>query len=170
MAEYATLKEKIQAEKAEKLANQTTWKALVEDAILAGATAGADACPAPMVVGTPVNVAASLIGGDGGGFNTDKPVYYVSEGVCGFAWVKFVATGTAGRKFVNYLTGHQKPATSELAPPITLRKSYNGGHDYWVSGFGQSMQRKEACARAMARVIADAGIEGLSVYSQSRMD
>ena len=46
-------------------------------------------------------------------------------------------------------------------------RSYYGGVDIWVGEFNQSMERKEACAAAMARVLNEAGIKA---YSMSRMD
>lgn len=115
----------------------TKWAALWADAAAAGKAAGDAAVPDPMVVTT----------GDG------AKSWYVSEGPCGFAWVNV------------------KPGTSAFARWLVkaglARKSYYGGVDVWVSDYGQSIARKEAAARAIARVLSDAGI---TAYAQSRLD
>jgi len=176
MAEFNSLREKIAAEKAEKMTNHERWFALLTEAVEAGYAAGAGVTPTPMVVGTPKNLLGSLTGGDDGGFDTEKPLYYVSEGACGFGWVALHAkAGTEGRRFVNYLTGTAKPARPDLDPKIALGefgkagKAYGGGHDIWVWAFGQSVDRKQKAASAAAAVL-NAGIEGLSAYGQSRLD
>lgn len=155
------------------------WYDLLSEAYEAGERAATGAVPTPMVVGTPRNMAASLLGGDDGGFDESQPVYFVSEGACGFAWVKF----SGNRKFLNYLLGRVKtevpvgPAlrqygeswreTSVLNPPSP--DHYYGGVSLWVGGYGQSVARKEAFAEAFAAVLRDK-VEGLTVYGQSRLD
>lgn len=154
---------------------QQRWYSLLEQARWAGMNAGAGNKPTPMVVGTPRNTAASLLGLDDGGLDPKQPIYHVAEGVCGFAWVALRGTGTEGRKFINWLTGRTKPATPALDPTRLLAgfgragKRYEGGHHIWVHAFGQSMQRKEAAAQAAAEVLRG-GIEGLTAYAGSRMD
>jgi hypothetical protein len=128
----------------------------------------------PMVVGTPRNLMASLTGGDDGGFDPSQPIYHVPGGVCGFAWVKLYARATESRKFVNWLKGSVKSSKpcSDVQPNViqSARPSYEGGVDMWVMGFGQSMQTKEAYADAFTKVLREAEIDGLNVFSQSRMD
>ena len=82
--------------------------------------------------------------------------WYVEGGVCGFAWVN-VKPGNC--RFANWAKKNTK-----FKPD-----SYEGGVKYWVSEGGQSMERKEAFARAMSKVLTDAGV-ARSVYSGSRMD
>lgn len=79
--------------------------------------------------------------------------YFVAEGVCGFAWV-VVKPGTA--RFAKWLVkmGH-------------ARKHWAGGVCVWISAYNQSMQRKEAHARAMAESFRAAGVQA---YADSRMD
>lgn len=79
--------------------------------------------------------------------------YFVPDGVCGFAWVK---VRPARGKFVDYLKARNLG-----------HKAYDGGYDYWVSMFNQSMQKKEAYASAFAAVLRD---NGLNAYAGSRMD
>ena len=80
--------------------------------------------------------------------------YHCAEGVCGFAWVT-VSPGNSS--FAKWLT------KNKLA-----RKAYEGGVQIWISAFNQSMQRKEACASAMAELFrAELGIKA---YAGSRMD
>lgn len=157
----------------------------LEAAYLAGVEAGERAIPRPMVVGTPKDMASSLMGGDGGGFDPEKPTYFISEGACGFAWINLRAKGTDGRKFLNWIQEKVKsdypagPAldqydertwreTSVVNPP--RKDSYYGGVSVWVGGFGQSIARKEAFAREFARVINESAIEGLTAYAGSRLD
>ena len=78
----------------------------------------------------------------------------VMDGVCGFAWVNI------------------KPGTSAFAKWLKKQgfarsDSYYGGVTVWISDYGQSMTRKEAYAREMARVFCDAGFKA---YPASRMD
>lgn len=79
--------------------------------------------------------------------------YYVEDGVCGFAWVNWKATTAWGR---------WTKATGR-----TRKDSYYGGQTLWVSAYQQSMARKEAYARAFAKVLSDHGIDA---HAGSRMD
>lgn len=121
-------------------------QALLKRAREAGNAAGKAAAPTPMVVGTPTHP----LGND---LDPTKKMYFVEGGVCGFAWVN-VSPGTSS--FARY-----------LVKVGAARRSYDGGVDIWVSQYGQSMQRKEAHARAMAEVLRDGGVKA---YASSRMD
>ena len=72
---------------------------------------------------------------------------------------------------------HIKPANKPFAKYLVdfgpaKKDSYNGGIYIWIGDYGQSMQKKEAYARAYADVIkAHAEKLGLKhVWSESRMD
>jgi hypothetical protein len=123
------------------------FRELYDKAHAAGMAAGAACKPVAMVVGH----AASPLGG---GIDYSKPVYHVPDGPCGFAWVTV------------------KPGNCRLANWLKkaglARKAYGGGVAVWVSEFGQSMARKEAYARAFAKVLNTAGFS--RVYAESRMD
>jgi hypothetical protein len=108
----------------------------------AGMAAGEGARPTPMHV---------VQRGEGG--EIIKRYAPVMDGVCGFAWIN-VRPGNS--PFANWLkkNTHASPA-------------YQGGVDYWVREFSQSMERKEAFARAFAAVLQEAGI---TAYAGSRMD
>jgi endonuclease YncB( thermonuclease family) len=80
--------------------------------------------------------------------------WYVSDGVCGFAWVT-VSPGNSS--FAKWLVKNGY-----------ARKAYEGGVCHWVSAFGQSMERKEAYARAMADMLRSE--LGVKAYPGSRMD
>jgi hypothetical protein len=122
------------------------FQRIYDEAHAAGMSAGEAAVPAPMIVGSP----STPFGND---VDPSKRMYYVADGVCGFAWVHLPKANTAFAKFCrDNRLGH---------------KAYKAGWDIWVGGFGQSMQRKEAYAGAFARVLKDHGIEA---YMQSRMD
>jgi hypothetical protein len=161
MTEYATLREKIAAEKIERVALQEKWVAITEQAHAAGMAAVEALDVVPMIVEeTNVLTGAPLPGGK---------EWYVADGVCGFAWVRFSAKQGEGKKFLNWLVGTAKPQRADLAPPpIKLRKGYYGGYEFNIFAFNQSMQRKEAYAQAYAQVVRQ--IDGLSAYGQSRMD
>lgn len=154
------------------------WQEVVERAYLAGEKAAEEAIPTPMLVGTPKNMMASLHGGDDGGFDPDQPIYRVNEGACGFGWV--IVRGD--RKFQNYLQAKREsrfPAaealnhsngdwrdTSHVMPPS--HSEYERGTHVSVTGFGQSVTRKEAFAYAMARVLNE--IDGVEAHGSSRLD
>lgn len=77
----------------------------------------------------------------------------VMGGVCGFAWINlYPATSSLAR----YLKKHGK-----------ADKAYGGGMQIWVSGYGQSMERKSAYAAAYANVLREVGF---NAYAGSRMD
>jgi hypothetical protein len=115
-------------------------------ALAAGKAAGQAAVPTPMIV--------SEADGLSGSPKPGGQSWYVSEGVCGFAWVTV------------------KPGTSPFARWLKARgdasKGWAGGVYYWVSDFGQSMVRKEAAAAAIAEVLRDE--LGVRAYAGSRMD
>ena len=112
-----------------------------------GMSAGNECSPTPMVVGQPT----TPLGND---IDYNKETYYVSDGVCGFAWVN-IKPARGG--FVKYLK----------EKGIGRKDEYYGGYTVWVSGFGQSLARKESYARAFADVLTTNGIKA---YSMSRMD
>ena len=111
-----------------------------------GMDAGRSSTPTPMIVGSP----STPFGSD---IDYSKPTHFVESGVCGFAGV---VIKPARGKFVSYLKslgmGH---------------KHYYGGWYVSVHEFGQSLERKEAYARAYAKVLTE---EGMSCYVDSRMD
>lgn len=105
----------------------------------------AEACvPTPMNVGTPRDMLGSLMGGDGGGFREDQPIYHVAQGICGTAYVLI------------------RPGTSPMARFVKKHrggwKGHYGGTQFTVRGYGQSYERSMAYARAYAGVLADAGL------------
>lgn len=123
------------------------FEVLFKKAREAGYAAGEAAKPVPMVVGTPTDMFAA-----NSPLDRTKPVYYVSEGVCGFAWVT---------------TPGNTPFARWAKSKGIFSKAYGGGLQYWVSYGGQSMERKEAFANAFAAVLREAGI---TAYASSRMD
>ena len=120
---------------------------IYKEADAAGCAAAEAAIPTPMIVGTPT----TPLGND---IDFKKQTYFVSEGACGFAWVKIYPARGA---FVTYL----KKAG------IGSTNSYAGGYDIWVRGYGQSVTRKEAYAQAFAAVLRSYGI---NCYGESRLD
>lgn len=151
------------------------FQRVIEDADLAGMKAVEAMTPVGMMVYTPKNPVASLVGGDDGGPDPNEPTYYVADGVCGFAWVNVKGKDTEGRKFLNWLKGSVKSARpySAVHPADACSEpradSYYGGVSVWVSGFAQSMQKKEAYGQAFAAKL-NASIDGLAAYCMSRMD
>ena len=105
---------------------------------MAGAEAGNNAVPAPMVVAEHKNM-----------MDDSSPVekkWFVPDGMCGFGWVT-VRPGNCA--FANWLkrTGHGRT------------DSYAGGVVVWISEHRQSYTRKIAHAHAMASVLRDNGIK-----------
>lgn len=131
--------------------NKRQIAALIKKAEAAGRAAGLAAVPSPMVVQQHANP-----------LNDNSPVtreWFVSEGLCGFAWVTIrPATGA----LVNYLRANGKG-----------HKGYHGGWEVWSdavdhSGYqAQSITRNEAYARAYAEVLREAGF---TAHASSRLD
>jgi hypothetical protein len=129
--------------------SKTEMRELLDRAIAAGDAAFRAAIPTPMVVYTPKNMMASLMGGDDGGPDSSKPVDVVNEGVCGVAWVN-VKPG--GSRFARWLIKEGCGRTD----------SYRGGVSLYTIGgdrMSQSLTRKEAAAQAVAEVLREAGIK-----------
>jgi hypothetical protein len=126
--QFASLKDKIRAEKAARAARYAEFAALYQRAHDAGMAAGNAVKPIPMSVRS-----GSVI------------VDVVADGVCGFAWV-IVHPGTCS--FARWLT-KAKDASKAY---------HGGVYACWVREFNQSMTRKEAYARAFANVLRAAGI------------
>jgi hypothetical protein len=116
----------------------TNYRDLINRAEAAGRAAADAITPTPMIVRNDM---------------TGETYAPVMGGVCGFAWIKI------------------KPATTKFARWMKkegiARTAYGGGLDIWISGYGQSMERKEAYAYAMANVLYEAGY---NAYAESRMD
>jgi hypothetical protein len=135
--QYATLKEKISAEKNARASRYAEFQALADRAREAGIQAGIEASPVPM------HVIDELRG----------QLWRVDDGACGFAWVTV------------------KPANSSFGiwakKTGLMRSAYGGGIQYWVSEFGQSVERKSAFAAAYAETLRAAGIDA---FAGSRLD
>lgn len=143
---YPSLREKIAAEKAERAERYAKFAEIVAEAFAAGMAAGNACNPVPMTV-----VEADPI--TGGKLDNGKS-WYVADGVCGFAWVKFYGLGNSS--FGKYLLKHN-----------IASKAYPSGLQIWISAFNQSLMKKEACAQAMADVF---NKHGFTAYAGSRMD
>jgi hypothetical protein len=120
------------------------YAALFAEADAAGCVAAAALVPAAMVVSS-VDVFDRPIPG--------APVYVVADGVCGFAWVKVRPANSGLAKWLKKFKG--------------ARVGYYGGMEFWIRGYNQSMQRKEAYAQAFAKVLSDAGYQA---YAESKLD
>jgi len=127
--------------------NNTNPAEIYAEAHSAGMSAGNKCKPTPMIVGQPT----TPLGDD---IDYEKETWYVGDGVCGFAWVNIKP---ARGKFVTWMKKND----------VGRKDNYYGGWTVWVSGFGQSMARKEDYARAFSKVLNDYGI---TAYSMSRMD
>jgi len=125
--------------------NLGEFKKWYDEADQAGKAEAGKLVPVPMVVQQLSNVMDDT--------SPVKQEWLVSDGVCGFAWVK-VYPGNC--PFANWM---KKQGLAD--------KSYEGGVSLWVSGYGQSMQKKEAYAGAFAKVLQG---YGLRAYAGSRMD
>jgi len=129
---------------AAKTAKDQAFQAAFAKAVQAGLAAGAGKQPTAMVVQEMVGMTSEV-----------KQSWYESEGACGFAWV----TVTPGNcPFANWLKKNGYAS-----------KAYGGGVQVWISDFGQSVDRKEACAGAMAKTLQmELGMSG--IYAGSRLD
>jgi hypothetical protein len=139
---YCSLSCKIRDTRAMGAARDRDFEALWTKASAAGMAAGAAVKPQGMAV-----MAGKQL------------VEEVPEGPFGFAWV--VTPGNI--PFVNWMKREAK-AGRQKSPA----KNYYGGMIVlWVSAFGQSYDRKVACAEAFAKTLIDAGIDA---HVESRLD
>ena len=127
--------------------------ALWRKAVAAGDAALAACTPTPMIVTEHANPLD----------DNSAPVkkWFVSGGVCGFAEVRVPYKG----KGITFINAMKKAGMA--GERKAWSKHYHGGYYYWVSVGGQSMQLKEAWARAAAEVLCAAGIDA---WMTSRMD
>ena len=121
---------------------------LFEKAREAGKQAGTECNPIAMIV------------------RTETRDYHVPDGPCGFAWVQVKCTNGPSRKFMAQLR-KAGLAGDENSHKTWTHSSYYGGFLYWVHFGNQSIQRKEAYAQAMAKVLSEAGIDA---RAYSRLD
>ena len=126
--------------------NHKRFSAVWQMARKAGLEAGSNNSPTPMVVSEADVLTGKRL--------ENGRSWFVSEGVCGFAWVK-VSPGNCS--FARWLVKNKLGRTA-----------YNGGVDIWISDFNQSMERKSACAEAMAEIFRKE--LGVRAYGDSRMD
>jgi len=90
--------------------------------------------------------------------------WHVSEGACGFAWI----TVPGNTWFIRELKKFGK-ASADINcwdSDVVFKPAYRGGYQYWVGG-GQSIERKEAFARAFSDVLSKYDIKN---YTGSRLD
>jgi hypothetical protein len=132
--------------------------ALLNKAREAGLSAGNADTPIPMIVGTPKGgLLGTALGAD---IDPAEPVYHVSDGACGFAWVVIRPGNCSFARQV-------KKLRTPWGPRPWGGRAYGGGVSIWISDHNQSLSRKEAHADAFAAVLKEAGVDA---YSQSRMD
>ncbi len=111
---------------------------LLKEAHEAGAAAAEAMTPQPMRVVEHVNAFD-----DNSAIKTDYGI--VADGVCGFAWVTLKGNTAIARAAKNV----------ERTTAWSYGKGYPSGINLWVFAYGQSMQRKEAYARAFAKDLED---------------
>jgi len=139
-------KERVRQSYEEREERNRRFAAAYKEGLKIAAAAGQAATPTPMVVAQHKDP-----------FDDSSPIveaWHVPEGPCGFAWVR-VRPGTCS--FAKWLVkeGH-------------ARKAYEGGVMIWCSAFGQSIQRKEAWAEALAKHLRET--LGVKAYAGSRLD
>jgi hypothetical protein len=127
------------------LSGEQLWDFLFVEAHKAGKKAAEETVPTPVTW-----IAAGL---------DDQPLpgaepSTVSEGMCGFAWVKFPADRR--KKWGKYLNNREDISLDGYNKLIM-----------WVRIEGQSIERKEAYAEAFAEVMNENGIK---CYAMSRLD
>ena len=110
-----------------------------------------EAIPNPILVGQAKSLADDSL-------DMDEPVYYVSEGNCGFAWI--------------WLPKATTPFTRWLKKEGIGKKNYDTGYTIWYSdliegNIGQSVERKEKAMEAVEKYLRENEID---CYAQSRLD
>lgn len=146
----AQFKAMLQDNAAAKANRDARWEVLWNSADAAGQQAAQDLLGSgklvPMIVEQHTNM-----------MDDSSPVeksWFIPEGPCGFAWV-VVKPGNSS--FALWCKKHQRASPHY----------YGGMNVKWVHEYGQSVQLKEAYARAFAGVLVEAGIKA---YAGSRLD
>ena len=121
-------------------------------AIEAGTRAAESCKPVPMMVGDPKSKNPFAPDAE---IDTEKEHWIVEGGACGFAWIH-IPNGRC-----SFLQWAKKNI------PGQFRKSYRGGDDFHVSGYGHEMTRKSEFATAAAAILCEGGI---TAYATSRID
>lgn len=130
-----------------------TFQVIFRDADAAGKAAVEKLEVVPMIVGQETSLFSGKI-------DYSKQTYYVADGVCGFAWVDVYPANKGNTK-----AGKEE---RKLLEHFGFRKNdYEKTHQLWVSAYNQSMQKKEAYARAFAEVLR---VNGFKAYAGSRLD
>jgi hypothetical protein len=147
MGPYATcsLRCKIRLDKSSRAEARDELSSLFARADAAGKQAAATVQVRPMVVqqhASPIDDSSPVV-----------QQWVVDDGVCGFAWVVITPGNCTAARYAKEHWG--------------ASKHYYGGVSIWISDYNQSMTRKEAYARAFAKVLQEAGIKA---YAGSRLD
>ncbi len=124
---------------------KTDYAAIYAEAATAAKKAADAKVPVPMIVGTPTTV----LGND---IDPSKTIYYVPQGVCGFASIRLKGNTGFGKWAKS--VGHAKPG-------------YPNGLAIYVHEGGQSYEIKVAYADAFAGVLKSHGIDA---WTESRLD
>lgn len=133
-------------------------KALHDKAIAAGEAALAACVPNPMIVRqhqNPLDDGSKVV-----------REFYVADGPCGFAWINCKSTDPfilALRKIG--LAGRRNDCSNVRFP--WTRSDYEKAHIFWVFSGDQSIAKKEAFARAFAKVLQEGGV---NAWMGSRLD
>jgi hypothetical protein len=107
----------------------------------------------PMIVGAEAGFMSGQI-------DYTQPVEYVADGVCGFAWISVSPEFKGSTKL-------GKEERRVLEKFGFWKNDYEKCYQISVSYFNQSLQKKEAYARAYAEVLR---AEGIDAYARSRID
>lgn len=133
--------------------NLEKFKEIIVKAAIAGNEAVSKAKIIPMIVGE----AKSLFSNE---IDYSKPVEFVESGVCGFAWINVYPEFKGSTKL-----GKEERKVLEAAG--FSKNEYEKNYQRWVSEFNQSMQKKEAFARAFSKVLRE---NGINASAGSRID
>lgn len=128
-------------------------KEIITKATIAGNEAVTKAKVIPMVVGTAKGLFSNEI-------DYSKPTEYVEDGYCGFAWINVYPEFKGSTKL-----GKEERKVLEAAG--FSKNEYEKNYQRWVSEFNQSMQKKEAFARAFSKVLRE---NGINASAGSRID
>lgn len=129
-------------------------KNILAEADVAGHAAVANLKVIPMIVGS----AKSLFSNE---IDYGQPTEFVEDGVCGFAWINVYPEFKGNTK----LGKEERKVLEQLG----FSKDWENNKRFylWVRDFNQSLQKKEAYARAYAKVLS---ANGVTASPMSRID
>lgn len=126
---------------------KTGFHEVCDEADIAGLKAVQELTVIPMIVGETKNLFSNDI-------DYSKSTEYIEDGPCGFSWVSVKPKHKGNTRL-------GKEERAELEEMGLFKNEYTKTYQLWISQFNQSIQKKEAYARAFSKVLQQYGYNAI---------